>query len=155
MFVNDLWCRLSPNAQNVVHINTDGYQPYKEVFADLLGDGNKYAQLIKIYDTDHRNISRFTGAKRRAVFGDVKEEDIGTSYVERQNLTMRMCMRRFTRKTNGHSKKYEKHVFAVALHSVWYNFCRKHETLKMTPAMKAGLDDRVRDAEWIIDLIEN
>ena len=155
VFVNDLWDRLSSESQRSVQINTDGHQPYKDAFADLLGNGNKYAQLVKCYETDQHKISRFTGVKRKAVFGRVREQEIGTAYVERQNLTMRMCMRRFTRKTNGHSKKFEKHVFAVALHSVWYNFCRRHETLKVSPAMAAGLDSEVRDAEWIVDLIEN
>ena len=128
-----------------------------KVFSSALleseGDGNRYSQPVKMYEADHTNINRFAGAKRKPILGSAREEDIGTSYVERQNLTMRMCMRRFTRKTNGHSKKFEKHVFAVALHSAWYNFCRKHETLKTSPAVAAGLDSKLRDASWIVDLI--
>lgn len=95
-----------------------------------------------------------TGIKKNVVEGDPDKSKISTSYVERQNLTMRMAMRRFTRLTNAFSKKIENHAHAVALHFMNYNFCRIHKSLKVTPAMAAGVTDRLWEVEGIIDLID-
>ena len=88
------------------------------------------------------------------VTGDPDESHISTSYVERQNLTMRMSMRRYTRLTNAFSKKLANHEHNVALYTVWYNFCRIHRSLRVTPAMEAGLADTPYDAEWIVGLVD-
>jgi hypothetical protein len=93
-----------------------------------------------------------TGAEKQARIGEPEVEKISTSYVERQNLTMRMGMRRFTRLTNGFSKKVENHAAAIALHFMWYNFGRKHQTLKTTPAMAAGVTDHVWSVAEIVAL---
>ena len=98
--------------------------------------------------------SRVIRASRLRIEGEPDEKHISTSYVERQNLTMRMHMRRFTRLTNGFSKKVEAHANAVALHFMYYNFCRIHKTLRVTPAMAAGVTDRLWEVKDIVALIE-
>ena len=95
-----------------------------------------------------------TGTKKVRVEGDPDKKHVSTSYVERQNLTMRMHMRRFTRLTNAFSKKFESHAHMVALYSVWYNFVRVHKTLRMSPAMAAGVSDRLWSMEDIAALID-
>jgi hypothetical protein len=95
-----------------------------------------------------------TGARKSRIEGNPDLAHVSTSHVERQNLTMRMHMRRFTRLTNGFSKKLENHMHMVALYTVWYNYCRIHKTLKVTPAMEAGLTDRVWSSEDIVALID-
>ena len=117
--------------------------------------------LIKLYGAaggkeDERRYSpaECTGIKRRAVEGHPDERHISTSYVERQNLTMRMSMRRFTRLTNAFSKRLENHAHAVALHFFHYNFCRLHQTLRITPAMAAGVTDRLLEMADIVRLID-
>jgi hypothetical protein len=110
------------------------------------GDGSKTAE--KKYSP-----SRFTGSRKTIIEGNPKEKFISTSYVERSNLTMRMCMRRFTRLTNAFSKKIENHAYSVALHMVYYNFVRQHQSLRITPAMAAGLTKRFMTVEDIARLI--
>ena len=116
--------------------------------------------LVKIYgkssgEADRRySPAECIGTRKHIIQGDPDPEKISTSYVERHNLTMRMGMRRFTRLTNGFSKRVEKHAAMVALFAVHYNFCRMHKTLRCTPAMEAGLDTTVRDLEWIVELID-
>ena len=117
------------------------------------------ANLVKYYGDAPQGQRRYspavcTGATRMRVTGDPDESHISTSYVERQNLTMRMSMRRYTRLTNAFSKKVENHAHALALYYVWYNFCRVHKTLRVTPAMEAGITNTVHDMEWIVGLID-
>ncbi len=147
-FVADLRSRLLPGQR--IQLTTDGFGSYPSV-VDALWRGNiDYAQVIKEYgqaDTDHRySPAVCTSIDKRVVSGDPVAKHISTSYVERQNLTMRMGMRRFTRRTNAFSKKVENHAHAVSLHFFHYNFCRPHQTLTKkagkptTPAMAAGVE---------------
>lgn len=117
-----------------------------------------YSQLVKIYGTPQENQTRYSparyvGAEERIINGNPDSKKVSTSYVERQNLTMRMSMRRFTRLTNAFSKKVENLAHAVALHFMYYNFCRIHQTLRVTPAMEAGVTDRLWEIEDILELI--
>ncbi len=116
--------------------------------------------LVKIYGNDPNGERSYspsvcTGAKKVAVTGEPNEEHISTSFVERSNLTMRLSMRRFTRLTNAFSKKLHNHECAIALHFMYYNFGRVHQTLKRTPAMAAGIADYVWSIEEIVELISN
>lgn len=152
-FVNDVWERIINRPQ----ITTDGYGPYIQAVAECFGDGVDFAQLVKHYAADHG-----TEAARRYspphvvrvdrwVVSGRRDRKISTSYIERQNLTLRMQARRFTRLTNGFSKKLENHKAAVALYVAHYNFCRVHETTKITPSMGLGVTDHI----WTVgELIE-
>ena len=118
-----------------------------------------YAMLIKIYGTGSEGEKRYSPpeiieTKRKIIVGNPDPKLISTSYVERQNLTMRMSMRRFTRLTNGFSKKVENHAHAISLHFMYYNFCRIHKTLRVTPAMEAKITDRLWDIEDIVKLLD-
>ena len=133
---------------NRVQMTTDGHRAYLEAVEGAFGADVDYAQLIKMYGdvkgkTPERKYSpsECIGIKKRAVEGEPDAKHVSTSYVERQNLTMRMHMRRFTRLTNAFSKKFENHLHMVALYTVFYNFVRMHKTLKMSPAMAAGVTD--------------
>jgi IS1 family transposase len=142
-FIEDLAGRLA----NRVQITTDGLRVYLDAVEGAFGADVDYAQLIKIYGTSQEE-TRYSpaeciGCETRVISGRPKTEHISTSYIERQNLTMRMGMRRFTRLTNGFSKKIENHFYAVAIHFMHYNFCRVHKTLRVTPAMEAGIADHV------------
>ena len=138
-----------------VQVTTDGHKAYLEAVEDAFGADIDYAQLQKIYgaptDAEMRRYSpaQCIGADMKVVSGDPDPKHISTSYVERHNLTMRMGMRRFTRLTNGFSKKIENHIAMVAIHAVYYNFARIHKTLRITPAMAAGLSDHVWSLEEI------
>lgn len=143
-----------------IQLTSDGLRAYVEA-VDAAFDGLvDYAQLQKIYGEVPENMkgryspAECTGAIKTRIFGIPADEHISTSFVERQNLTMRMHMRRFTRLTNGFSKKFEAHVSAVALHFVYYNFCRIHKTLRVTPAMAAGVTDRLWEVSDIVALVE-
>ena len=153
-FMNDVAERLT----NRVQVTTDGHKAYLEAVEGAFGADVDYAMLVKMYgasDPEHRySPAVCIGAKQQTVTGDPDPKHISTSYVERQNLTMRMSMRRFTRLTNAFSKKIENHAHAVALHFMHYNFCRIHQTLRVTPAMEAGVTDRVWDMADIVELIE-
>lgn len=154
-FMQDVAARLA----NRVQLTSDGHRPYLEAVEGAFGAGVDYAVLQKIYGTPVEGQKRYSppeciGVQVRTVEGDPDPKHISTSYVERQNLTMRMHMRRFTRLTNGFSKKVEAHANAVALHFMYYNFCRIHKTLRMTPAMAAGVTDRLWDVKDIVALIE-
>lgn len=155
-FMKDLASRLSHRVQ----LTTDGHKPYLSAVEAAFGRGGiDYAMLVKHYGTDPQNETRYSpaiciGADKEGIFGNPDEELISTSYVERQNLTMRMSMRRFTRLTNGYSKKLENHEHAVALHFMWYNFGRVHTSLRVTPAMEAGVSDHIWTAEEIVGLLE-
>ena len=153
MFIDDLAERLSHRVQ----LTTDGLKVYLEAVEGAFGCNIDYAMLVKIYGATQEE-TRYSPAEciateTRRIQGNPDSEHISTSYVERQNLTMRMGMRRFTRLTNGFSKKVENHAYAVALHYMHYNFCRVHQTLRVTPAMEAGLTNHVWSIEEIAALI--
>ncbi|MCK0148554.1 IS1 family transposase [Marivita sp. S6314] len=156
-FMDDLRARLA----NRVQLTTDGHKAYLEAVEGAFGGDVDYAQLIKLYgDAGGKTAARkyspaeCTGIKKRTVEGNPDKALISTSYVERQNLTMRMHMRRFTRLTNGFSKKVENHMHAVALHFMYYNFVKVHQTLKVTPAMEAGLTDRLWDVADLVAIVD-
>lgn len=157
-FMDDLRARLA----NRVQLTTDGHKAYLEAVEGAFGGDVDYAQLIKLYSepTGQKRHERkyspseCTGTKKRTVEGNPGKALISTSHVERQNLTMRMHMRRFTRLTNGFSKKVEDHAYAVALHFMYYNFVKVHQTLKVTPAMEAGLTDRLWDIADLVALVD-
>jgi IS1 family transposase len=143
---------------NRVQLTTDGHAAYLEAVEGAFGGDVDYAMLVKIYGQGAEAEKRYSpadciGARKTAIEGNPDRDHVSTSYVERQNLTMRMHMRRFTRLTNAFSKKVENHAHAVALHAMFYNFCRIHKTLRVTPAMEAGLADHVWDIAEITDLI--
>lgn len=155
-FMQDLAARL----KNRVQMTTDGHRPYLKAIEDAFGNDIDYAMLVKLYgDAPGAKKGRYspaecTGIRKTVQTGSPDQEKISTSYAERQNLTMRMSMRRFTRLTNAFSKKFDNHCHALALYFVNYNFCRKHKTLGMTPAQAAGLVDEKRDMEWIVSLLD-
>ena len=156
-FIQDLCKRLA----NRVHLTSDGYRPYPTAVPEAFGKEIDYGMLKKIYSNPGKEgAGRYSpgeccGAQRRKVIGKPAPAGISTSYVERQNLTMRMSMRRFTRLTNAFSKNVENLGYAVALHFMHYNFCRIHQTLRVTPAMEAGLTDRVWTPEEIAALADS
>lgn len=143
-----------------VQLTTDGLKAYLDAVEGAFGADVDYAQLVKIYGTSPESAKgRYSpadciGAVKTPVEGKPDEKHISTSYVERHNLTMRMSMRRFTRLTNGFSKKLESHIYAISLYFMFYNFCRIHKTLKVTPAMAAGLTDKLMSFEDIVALID-
>lgn len=153
-FISDLAGRLA----NRVQLTTDGHKAYLEAVEGAFGGQIDFARLVKIYGPvpthDQRRYSPagFTGADKTVVSGNPDMSKVSTSHVERQNLTMRMGMRRFTRLTNGFSKKIENLEHAVALHFMHYNFGRIHKTLRVTPAMEAGISDHVWSLEEIASL---
>lgn len=156
-FMGDVAARIA----NRVQLTTDGHGAYLEAVEDAFAGDIDYAQLIKVYaaDSGGPRSEVCIGIKKNAIVGKPKEKHISTSYVERQNLTMRMSMRRFTRLTNAFSKKIENHAHAVALHFMYYNFARPHKTLAdpypKTPAMAAGIADHVWSVEEIVGLLSN
>ncbi|MBI4595084.1 MAG: DDE-type integrase/transposase/recombinase [Candidatus Tectomicrobia bacterium] len=157
-FINDLKERLS----NRVQLTTDGHRMYLEAVERAFGADIDFAQLVKLYGPEPEGQKRYSpseclGAEKHVIQGKPDKADISTSYVERQNLTMRMGMRRFTRLTNGFSKKLENHVYALALYFMHYNFARPHKTLAnpypRTPAMAAGLMTHIWTVEEIVGLL--
>ncbi|AHE52041.1 IS1 family transposase [Sphingomonas sanxanigenens] len=153
-FMDDLAARLA----NRVQLTSDGHRAYLEAVEGAFGCDVDYAQLVKIYGPTLTAPGRYspaecTGAKKIRVEGSPDIAHVSTSYVERQNLTMRMHMRRFTRLTNAFSKKVENHAHAVALHMMYYNFVRIHKTLRVTPAMAAGVADRLWEIADIAQLV--
>lgn len=153
-FMADLKARLA----NRVQLTTDGHRAYLSAVAEVDLDAD-YAMLVKIFEPDVIGPGRYSpprcvGAVKQTVRGNPDPDYISTSYVERQNLTMRMSMRRFTRLTNAFSKKFENHCHALALYFFFYNFCRVHKTLGATPAMAAGVTDRIMKMEDMVSLID-
>jgi IS1 family transposase len=158
MFIGDLASRLA----NRVQLSTDGHKPYLNAVDQHFGEEIDYGQIVKLYghvtDEGEKKYApgghgyECIGFRTNVVSGNPSESDISTSYVERQNLTMRMSMRRFTRLTNAHSKKVENHMHAISLHFMFYNFARIHSTLRVTPAMAAGVTDHVWSLEEIAAL---
>ena len=130
-----------------------------EAVEGAFGGDVDYAQLVKLYGATPEAEKRYSpakciGARKRRVEGSPDPAHVSTSYVERSNLTMRMGMRRFTRLTNAFSKKIENHLHMLSLFFVHYNFCRVHKSLRMSPAMAAGVSAELRDMEWIVGLID-
>lgn len=158
VFMHDVASRLKSRVQ----LTTDGYRPYLKA-VDTAFDGEiDFAQLVKLYGKPEGegNERRYSpaeciGAEKKIIEGRPEEDHISTSYVERQNLTMRMHMRRFTRLTNAFSKKVENHCHAVALHFVYYNWCKVHKSLRVTPAMEANLAIKPMTIEQTVLLTES
>ena len=155
-FMDDVASRLATRVQ----LTTDGHKAYLDAVEGAFGADVDFAQLVKVYGASPDSAkgryspAECTGIRKRSVEGKPDKDHVSTSFVERQNLTMRMHMRRFTRLTNAFSKKVENHIHMVALYTVFYNYCRIHKTLRVTPAMEAGLSDTVRDMEWIAELVD-
>jgi IS1 family transposase len=156
MLMDDLRIRLA----NRVQLTTDGHKAYLEAVEGAFGMDVDYAQLVKLYGAAPESMKgRYSpaeciGARKDRIEGNPDMKHVSTSFVERQNLTMRMHMRRFTRLTNGFSKKVENHAHMVALYTVWYNFVRQHKTLRVSPAMAAGLSDRLWTMEEVVQAID-
>ena len=142
-----------------IQITTDGLASYASAIRNVLNASvdTDYAKCIKTYGDvwgeGKYSPGECTGVDVKVMWGDPDPDHIGTSHVERSNLTMRMSMRRFTRLTNGFSKKVENHAHAVSLHFMHYNFCRVHQTLRVTPAMAAGLTNHVWELEELVGLL--
>lgn len=154
-FIHDLASRLAHRVQ----LTTDGHSPYLAAVEDAFGAEIDYAQLVKIYGDGPRTDARYspavcTGARKDVIAGSPAAQNISTSHVERSNLSFRMGMRRFTRLTNAFSKKAENHAHAVAVFTMFYNFCRIHTTLRCTPAMEAGIADRVWSMKDVVALMD-
>jgi IS1 family transposase len=152
-FMQDVAARLA----NRVQLSTDGYVNYLIAVDRAFGVDVDYGVIQKVYAAPgaggRYSPPKFVSAKRATVTGDPNPRHISTSHVERNNLTMRMHMRRFTRLTNGFSKKLEMHMLNIALHFTYYNFCKIHQTLRVTPAMEAGIADHVWSLEELIGLV--
>ena len=154
-FIRDLRSRVVSNVQ----ITSDGYAPYAPTIRAAFGYNVDYGQIQKVYEEDERSAEasrryspgRVVAVEREIVFGAPEEDKISTSFVERNNLTLRMQMRRFTRLTNAFSRKPENHAAAISLHVAWYNLCRVHETLRCTPAMSLGVSDHIWSIGELID----
>jgi IS1 family transposase len=155
-FMEDVAGRLASRVQ----LTTDGLKAYLDAVEGAFGADVDYAQLVKLYgDAPESAKGRYspadcTGIRKTRVEGKPNADHISTSYVERQNLTMRMSMRRFTRLTNAFSKKAENHAHMVALYTTWYNFVRIHKTLRVAPAMAAGISDRLWSMEDVVALMD-
>jgi IS1 family transposase len=155
--MDDLRRRVTTRMQ----LTTDGHAPYLQAVEEAFGADIDYAMLIKLYGAppaEAEAARRYSpsdclGTRKDKITGNPDPKHVSTSYVERQNLTMRMSMRRFTRLTNAFSKKIENHAHAVALHYMHYNFVRIHKTLRVTPAMAAGVADRLWDISDIAHLV--
>lgn len=155
LFIEDLASRLA----NRVQLTSDGHRAYLDAVEDAFGADIDFAQLVKLYGDSPEAEKRYSpaeciGARKTPITGNPDPKHISTSYAERQNLTMRMHMRRFTRLTNAFSKKFESHVHMVALYTVWYNWVRIHKALRVTPAMAAGLTDKLMGFEDIVALMD-
>ncbi len=154
-FINDLKDRLA----NRVQLTSDGHRPYLQAVEDAFGSEIDFSMLIKMYGRETgKGETRYSppvciGARRRKVIGNPNRDLISTSYVERQNLTLRMTNRRFTRLTNAFSKKLENHKHMMAIYTMNYNFCRIHQTLRVTPAIESGVANHVWTLEEIAALM--
>lgn len=152
---------LKPRLANRVQLTTDGHRAYLNAVSETFGaDGIDYGMLVKIYGSDPQAQKRYSPAKligidKDLILGSPDMTHISTSYVERQNLTLRMSMRRFTRLTNAFSKKVENHYHALSLYFVWYNFIKAHKSLEgLTPAMAAGLVSSPLEMSDVVMLID-
>lgn len=155
----EFMCDLADRLANRVQLTSDGHKAYLEAVEESFGADVDYAMLVKIYGQTTEGQKRYSpaeiiGTKSLCCTGNPDPKHVSTSYAERQNLTMRMHMRRFTRLTNAFSKKVENHAYAVALHMMYYNFVRVHSKLRMSPAMAAGVSARLWEVSDIVALIE-
>src|ERR1700723_1568195 len=153
--MHDLAGRLAHRIQ----LTTDGHRVYADAVESAFGSEIDYAMLVKVYGSDRSDEARYSPADYMScrtipMTGNPQARDISTSFVERQNLTMRMQMRRFTRLTNAFSKKIDNLGYAVALHFMHYNFCRVRQTLRVTPAMDAGVSDHIWSLDELVGLLE-
>ena len=156
MFIDDLAHRLA----NRIQLTSDGHKAYLKAVAGAFGNKIDYAMLVKLYGPDPEQEKRyspseFVATEVKVICGNPDPDNISTSYAERNNLTMRMGMRWFTRLTNGFSKKVDNHIHAISLHFMYYNFCRIHSTIKTTPAMEAGIVTRIFSLEDVIRLSDD
>jgi IS1 family transposase len=155
-FIQDLAKRLA----NRVQLTTDGHRAYLTAVEDNFGSNVDYAMLVKLYGSDREGSEiRYSpaeciGCREVVVSGRPDPEHISTSFIERQNLTMRMSMRRFTRLTNAFSKKIENHIASIAIHYMHYNFCRVHQSLRVTPAMEAGISEHVWTISEMVGMLD-
>jgi IS1 family transposase len=158
-FMDDVKDRLA----NRVQLTTDGHKAYLNAVEEAFGADVDYAMLVKMYgEPDGRAVPQerryspavCTGAKKTKIEGNPDQAFVSTSHVERANLTMRMANRRFTRLTNAFSKKFENHVHMVAIYTVWYNFIKMHKTLRMTPAMAAGVTDKLWSMDDLVAMMD-
>jgi IS1 family transposase len=155
-FMDDLRSRLA----NRVQLTSDGHKAYLEAVEGAFGGDVDYAQLIKLFGAAPESAkgryspAECTGIRKVPVEGNPDPKHISTSYAERQNLTMRMQMRRFTRLTNAFSKKFENHMHMVALYTVWYNFVKLHKAHRMTPAMAAGMTDKLWSMTDLAEMVD-
>ncbi len=155
-FMDDLRSRLA----NRVQLTSDGHRAYLESVEGAFGGDVDYAQLVKLYGAAPESMkgryspAQCIGARKERIEGSPDLAHVSTSYAERQNLTMRMQMRRFTRLTNAFSKKFENHMHMVALYTVWYNFVKLHKAHKLTPAMAAGVSDRLWSMDDVAALVD-
>ncbi len=154
-FMNDLRSRLA----NRVQLSTDGHRAYLSAVEDAFADDVDYGQIIKIYGEPPGQDKRYgpaiyKGTRKSRVIGYPDPRYVSTSHIERSNLSFRMHMRRFTRLTNAHSKKFANHCHMVALYTVWYNFARLHKSIRMSPALAAGISDHLWDMADIVGLVE-
>jgi IS1 family transposase len=159
-FINDLQPRLAHRVQ----LTSDGLKAYVEAVEGAFGSEIDFAQLVKLYGNENASKQNMpaevrysppvcTGTRKTRISGQPDPRLISTSFIERQNLTLRMANRRFTRLTNGYSKKLENHKHMLAIHFMHYNFCRIHHSLRVTPAMEAGISDHVWNLEEVVSLI--
>lgn len=155
-FMDDLRPRLAKRVQ----LTSDGHKAYLEAVEGAFGGDVDYAQLVKVYGDASDGEKRYSppvcvGTRKHRIEGRPDPAHVSTSYAERNDLTMRMSICRFTRLTNAFSKKIENHAHSVALHFMHYNFCRQHKSLEgISPAMTAGVTDRLWDIEDIVRLID-
>lgn len=154
-FMDDLSSRLA----NRVQLTTDGHRVYLQAIEDTFEKDIDYAMLVKMYGEDRKSEARYIpvesiGSREIGIMCRPNPKHISTSHVERQNLTMWMSMRQFTRLTNAFSKKVDNHFWAIALHYIYYNFCRVHQTLRVTPALEAGIANHIWSAEEIAGLVD-
>ncbi len=154
-FMEDVASRLATRVQ----ITTDGHKAYADAIEGVFGMDVDYAMLIKLYGTPSNSDTRYSpgdviGTETKIICGNPQRRYISTSYVERQNLTMRMSMRRFTRLTNAFSKKLANHEHMLAIYFMYYNFCRVHQTLRVTPAIETGIANHVWSVEEMVSLME-
>jgi IS1 family transposase len=157
-YANEFMQDVSERLANRVQLTSDGLKVYLDAVEEAFVGDVDYSQLVKIYGPEIAGPARYSppvclSAEPHPICGDPDPAHISTSYVERQNLTMRMSMRRFTRLTNGFSKKIENMKHVVALNFMYYNFCRIHKSLRVTPAMEVGLADHVWELEEIVSLM--
>ncbi|MBN2269044.1 MAG: DDE-type integrase/transposase/recombinase [Sedimentisphaerales bacterium] len=155
-FMHNLALRVS----NRIQLTTHGHKVYLDAVDDAFAGEIDYAMLVKIYGAEQPNDTKFSppscvGTQQVAIVGDPNRCHVFTSFIERQNLTMRMCMRRFTRLTNAFSKKIENLQATISLHFMYYNFCRIHQSLRITPAMAASVSGHLWEISEIVDLFES